>query len=123
MKFTQLFRITGNTNAITYDDGLKSTDTEPKRLLAVYLQCANWDNQDQTDVQGYHERAKVFDIPAKAIPQVADATTTQSTAPPLYFKQDVELDIPVGETFKVAVKCGGTSVKVRGWYEYEITAK
>ena len=123
MKFTQLFRITGATNAITYDDGLKSTDTEPKRLLAVNLQCDSWDNSDATDVQGYHERAKVFDIPAKTIPAVADATTSQTTAPPLFHKQEVELDIPVGEAFKVAVKCGSTQVKVRGWYEYEIIAK
>jgi hypothetical protein len=123
MKFTQLFRVIGNTNAITYDDGLKSTDTEPKRLLAVYLQCAAWDGNDQTDVQGYHERAKVFDLPAKAIPAVPDTATSQSTAPPLYHRQEVELDIPVGEVFKVAIKCGSTAVKIRGWYEYEIISK
>jgi hypothetical protein len=33
----------------------------------------------------------------------------------------VDIDIPVGETFKVAIKCAATAVQIRGAYEYEIT--
>lgn len=120
MKYFQLFRITGVANSIEYDDGLKSTESEPKRLNNVHVQMDKWAGTDDNDFQGWHERAKVFDIPEKMIPDQLTATTSLDVSPPLSKVIPVDLDIPVGESFKAAMKCAATLCNVRGVYEYEM---
>jgi len=120
MKYFQSFRITGVANTITYDDGLKSTAAEKKKLIAIHVQMDKHAGTDDNDVQGYHERAKVFDIPEKLFPSLlTNATASRLSAPELK-AVPVDLDIPVGETFKIAVKCAATLCNVRGAYEYEM---
>lgn len=120
MRYFQLFRITGAANGITYDDGLKSTEVEKKRLVAVHAQLSSYSGTDDNDIQGWHERAKVFDFPEglvhtqKVGSSQEDKATARSTVIP------VDLDIPVGETFKAAIKCSATARRMRGVYEYEI---
>lgn len=120
MKYFQNFRITGGANAITYDDGLKSTAAEPKRLIACHIQMDAHASSDDNDVQGYHERAKVFDIPEKMFPSLATSLTSSRLSEPTSKPIPVDLDIPAGEAFKVAIKCSATAIKLRGAYEYEI---
>ncbi len=120
MKYFQNFRITGVANTITYDDGLKSTTAEPKRLIACHIQMNKHAGTDDNDVQGYHERAKVFDIPEKLFPAELAASAAPEQPEPTAKVIPVDIDIPAGETFKVAVKCAATFVIVRGAYEYEI---
>lgn len=122
MKYHQLFRINGVANAITYDDGLKSTETEKKKLVQIHVQLLSQAATDDNDVQGYHERAKVFEFPEYMFPlQDLSATPTNygtmkmTTIP-------VDLDIPTGESFKIALKCAATATKLRGVYEFEIIA-
>ena len=116
----QLIQITGATNQITYDSGLSSTQTEKKRLLSVSLVVdAIQDNQ----IQGYHERAKVFDIPDRLIDYELKTTLTDNAKPGARINDiEVGLDIPVGETFKLAIKCGATASNVYGTYNYELAA-
>lgn len=121
MRYFQLIRITGVANVITYDDGLKSTEAEKKRLIAVHLQMDFYAATDDNEVQGYHERAKVFDIPEKLIPSEASADTASNTSEPRSKAIPVDMNLPSGDTFKVALKCAATLTKLRGAYEYEIT--
>lgn len=120
MRYFQLFRITGVANVITYDDGLKSSSAEPKRLIACHVQMDKHAGTDDNDVQGYHERAKVFDIPEKLFPCCLTASTAPDKAEPTSKPVPVDLDIPPGEAFKLAIKCSATLCNVRGAYEYEI---
>jgi len=120
MKYFQLFRITGATNSITYDDGLKSTETEKKRLIACHIQMDKYAGTDDNEVQGYHERAKVFDIPEKLFPALASANVASLLSEPTSKPIPVDLDLPAGESFKVALKCSATASLLRGTYEYEI---
>lgn len=120
MRLFQSFRITGIANTTVYDTGLKSTDAEKKRLINVHLQLNAQAATDDNDVQGYHERAKVFDIPEKLIPTQLVTNTTLVQPGDVSRKIPVELDIPAGETFKVAIKCAATLEILRGMYEYEI---
>jgi len=120
MKYFQLFRITGVANTITYDDGLKSTEAEPKRLVSVHFQVDKHAATDDNDVQGYHERAKVFDFPEKMIPDQLTADTSMDVAVPREMNISVDVNLPPGETFKAAIKCAATAVNARGVYEYEI---
>jgi len=120
MKYFQSFRITGVANTITYDDGLKSTEAEKKRLVAVHLELSAHAGTDDNDVQGWHERSKIFDLPEKMFPTETAAATSAPAAGDKIRTIPVDLDIPVGETFKVAIKCAATATNVRGAYEYEI---
>ena len=120
MRYFQLIRITGGTNQIKYDDGLKSTIAEPKRLIACHIQMDKHAGTDDNEVQGYHERAKVFDIPEKLFPACLTASVAPDKAEPTSKVIPVDLDIPAGETFKVALKCSATDTKLRGAYEYEM---
>lgn len=120
MKYFQLFRITGAANTITYDGGLKSTMAEPKRLIACHVQMDFYAATDDNEVQGYHERAKVFDLPEKLVQSEAAADTASAVSEPRSNIIPVDLDIPVGETFKLALKCAATLTKLRGAYEFEI---
>lgn len=122
MKYFQLFRIDGTANAIKYDDGLKSSETEKKRLTKIMLQSNAQSATDDNDVQGYHERAKVFEFPEKLVPTQVSTSTTQVLAAQSWLDIPVDLDIPVGESFKVALKCAATATKLRGVYEYEMIA-
>ncbi|MBA7630353.1 hypothetical protein ES703_37875 [subsurface metagenome] len=120
MRYFQLIRITGSANAITYDDGLKSTEAEKKRLVACHIEMEKYAATDDNDVQGYHERAKVFDIPEKMFPVERETAITSAAASLKMTQVPVDLDLPAGETFKLALKCAATLTKLRGAYEYEI---
>lgn len=118
MILRQLFRLTGVANTIAYDDGLKSTDAEKKRLLSVSILCTNYKDND---VQGYHERAKVFDIPDRLL-DMEDAGMSLNRAKPGARINEIEvgMEIPVGEVFKIAIKCGADVSDLHGCYNYEL---
>ena len=116
----QSFRVTGVANSIQYDDGLKSTEAEPKRLVSILCQADAYPGSDDVDIQGYHERAKVIDIPIQLFSQVDATDTTDAAGGKRMIEIPVDLDIPVGETFKMAIKCAANAVNIRGAYKYEI---
>lgn len=120
MKFFQMFRITGVANSVIFDDGLRSTEVEKKRLVKVHIQMDNYAATDDNQVQGWHERAKVFELPEKMFPTEVYSATSSTAAPDKMPSVPVDLDIPVGEVFKVAMACAATDTDVRGAYEYEI---
>ena len=118
MIFRQYFHVAGQANTIIYDTGLQSTAAEKKRLLSVSLIA---DEVALNQVQGYHERAKIFDLPDQLI-DVESSTGNINLAKPGARINDIEvgLDIPVGETFKVAIKCAATPTDIYGTYNYEL---
>ena len=114
----QLFRVTGTANSIIYDGGLKSTEVEKKRLLSVNLLVSG---HADNDIQGYQERAKVFDIPDRLLDVETDAFSYAYPKPGARINEiEVGLEIPVGEVFKVAIKCGATAKNLHGFYKYEL---
>jgi len=118
MIFRQLFRITGVANTIIYDGGLLSTEAEKKRLLSVSLLVNNYKDND---VQGYHERATVFDIPDRLLDMEDEGCSLNRAKPGARINEiEVGLDLPVGEIFKVAIKCGANAANVHGFYAYEL---
>jgi len=118
MILTQLFRIAGVTNTITYDDGLKSTEKEKKRLL--YIRGVV-DEIAGNDIQGYHERTKVFDIPDRLMDEETSTGTINKAKPGARINEiEVGLEIPVGEVFKAAIRCGATATDFHGFYAYEL---
>lgn len=118
MIFRQRFFVQGVINSIIYDAGLLSTQSEKKKLLSIWLIS---DLTLDNDIQGYHERAKVFDVPDRLVDVEIDAHTTNLAKPGARINEiEVGLDIPVGETFKIAVKSGAAASAIYGCYNYEI---
>jgi len=118
MELKQLFRVTGAANDIAYDAGLASTEKEKKRLLYIGIQVTGYADND---IQGYHERAKVFEIPDTLIDIEATTFDTNVSKPGARITQiEVGLDIPAGEVFKIAIKSGATAKNIKGFYAYEI---
>jgi len=120
MKLFQMFRITGVANTVVFDDGLKSTEVEKKRLIAVHVQMDAYAATDDNQVQGWHERSKVFELPEKMFNTEVSTATSSTAAAAKMPSVPVDLDVPVGEVFKVAMSCAATAIDVRGSYEYEI---
>jgi hypothetical protein len=118
MIYRQYFRITGEANRIVYDSGLTSTPTEKKRLLSINVVL---NGQADNQLQGYHEKAKVFDIPDRLIDVEADAFNTNLAKPGARLNEiEVGLEIPIGEVFRAALLSGATSKNVFGCYNYEL---
>jgi len=114
MKYFQLFRITGAANVITYDDGLKSTEVEKKRLLAVHVELTQYADTDDNDIQGYHERAKVFDLPERLFNTEALGASIPANVRAKRDLVPVELEIPLCECFNVAMMCWSQRSNIRG---------
>lgn len=122
MKLFQLFRVTGVANTITYDGGLKSTETEKKHLVSIHLELAAYAATDDNEIQGWQERAKIFEFPEKLFNAELAAATAPANTRSKKDQIPVDMEIPVGEAFKIAIKCAATLNSMRGAYEYEIVA-
>lgn len=120
MKYFQLFSFDGGANQIKYDDGLKSTETEKKRLIAIHVELEKYAGNEACSIQGWHERAKIFEFPEKLFATELKTAITMSAAGDKMRSIPVDLDIPVGETFKIAISCAAIAIAIRGVYEYEI---
>ena len=122
MKYFQLFRVTGVANTVTYDGGLKSTETEKKKLVAIHLELELYAPTDDNEIQGWHERAKLFEFPERLFNVEAALSETPANVRAKMGVIPVDLEIPVGEAFKIAISCAATLNLIRGVYEYEIIA-
>jgi hypothetical protein len=121
MRYFQKIQFDGVANVITYDDGLKSSESEKKRLVKIHVLLEKYDATDNDcDVQGYHERDKVFDIPHRLIRTELKTATAQTAAGQKIGEIPVDFEIPVGESFKLAIKCASVAIDLWGAYEYEI---
>ena len=87
------------------------------------MQCDKYAATDDNDIVGFWERSKQFDFPEKLFATELAAAVSQTADGGKMHLIPVDLDIPVGETFKVGIKCAATAVNIRGAYEYEITTK
>jgi hypothetical protein len=89
-------------------------------LKGVYLRVSGWiDNI----IIGYFQSTKILEIPDYLVHTEESSGSTnvqKSTVVEHYF--DVDLDIPVGQTFKIGISCGGTAKNITGSYVYQVTA-
>lgn len=118
MVYFQPISITGVQNTTTDDAGLESSKENPKRLLSIIAQV---DAYQGNDVQGWWEREKIFELPDKLIDCPEEGTSNKTAASFNRLNEiEVGMDLPVGSTFKVSLKCGGTTNNFVGAYRYEI---
>jgi hypothetical protein len=118
MILRQAFNITGVANKITPDGGITSTPTELKNIVSVSLLVNGYADNE---IHGIHEKATPITIPDRLIDVETDAFTENEAKPGARINElEVGLDLPLGETFKIAIKCGATAKNVWGTYNYEL---
>ncbi len=112
--FYKAFTITGVINTTTYDAGLMSPDANPVHLNAVILNTSAWQGNI---IEGWIGTKKVLEIyDYNCDTQVEAAVAGVSTVK--IGRLPVDLDIPAGQAFKIAINCGGTAANLFGTYEY-----
>jgi hypothetical protein len=100
--------VTGTTNTEVLGNGITSTEAEPKTIKEIIITVSA---RQGNRVRGYVERERMIDI----IDQVCQ-TRTDAFRLPL----TLDLELPVGHTFKVGIACGGTATNVDVVYKCEI---
>lgn len=111
-------RITGTPNATIFDDGLESTEKEPKTLISILIQTSGYADND---IEGWLEKTKVFDLPDYLLDTIANtASASQQYAAMRINEIPIQVELSVGERFKVALRCGATEKNLKGAYVYEI---
>lgn len=119
MIYFQKFRLDGTANTTEFDDGLKSTAENPKRLLSILLQAETKPLED-CDVQVWYEQEKIAEIPLEMFSSPGTVTPNPYGIN-LLNEIEIGFDVPVGACVKIAIKSAGTLMKILGAYRYEIT--
>ncbi|MBM4338982.1 MAG: hypothetical protein FJ110_05525 [Deltaproteobacteria bacterium] len=111
-------RITGVANQTVYDSGLESTEKEPKRLLSILAQVSDFDDNN---LEGWIEKARIFNIPSRLIDNPTNTGGVNMQYSGIRINEiPVEVDLSVGEVFKVALRCGANASDFIGAYVYEV---
>lgn len=121
MKYFQAFDVEAAAAATEYDDGLKSTAENPKRLLSVLIQVKELPTEDSM-LQIWYEQEKIAEIPLNLINSPLCTDTNTPYGMNMLNEVEVGFDIPVGAAVKVACKAVTSTQTILGAYRYEITA-
>ena len=119
MIYFQSFDVEAAAAATEYDDGLKSTAENPKRLLSVLVQVKEKPLEDSM-LQIWYEQEKFTEIPLVLL-NSPKAGETQPYGRNFLNEIEVGFDIPVGASVKVASKAVTNTQTIVGAYRYEIT--
>ena len=119
MIYFQAFDVEAAAAATEYDDGLKSTAENPKRLLSVLIQVKEKPTEDSM-LQIWYEQEKIAEIPLTLLDSHAQNVDYAWSRNRLN-EVEVGFDIPVGAGVKVASKAVTSTQTIVGAYRYEIT--
>ena len=112
------FNVTGVLNVTTYDDGLVSLVEEKKKIRAVIINSSATEGNVIEGWIGNTLVLEIYDYPLDTQEETAGATAPLSQNKINRIPLDIE--IPAGQIFKIAINCGGTASNIFGAYEYEI---
>lgn len=121
MIYFQSFDTGAATDQTLYDDGLRSTAENPKRLLSILAQVEELPVVDCM-LQIWYEQEKIAELPTMLINSRIASTQAQPHGRNMINEIEVGFDIPVGAVVKVASKAVGGPQAIIGAYRYEITA-
>jgi len=120
MVYFQAFDTGAATDETLYDDGLRSTAENPKRLLSLLVQIEELPVVDCM-LQIWYEQEKIAEIPTMLINSRIASVQNEPHGRNMLNEIEVGFDIPVGAVVKVASKAVGGPQAIIGAYRYEIT--
>lgn len=121
MKYFQAFNVEAAAAATEFDDGLKSTAENPKRLLSVLVQVKELPTEDSM-LQIWFEKEKISELPLFLIDSPEASGVTEPFSKNRLNEVEVGFDIPIGASVQVASKAVTSTQTIRGAYRYEITS-
>ena len=120
MIYFQSFRVNASAAGTFYDDGLRSTAENPKRLLSILVQAEAKPSAD-AQLQVWYEKEKIADLPLELFDSPA-ANVANAWSFNRLNELEIGFDIPVGAVVKVAVKAAASGDNILGSYRYEISS-
>lgn len=121
MFYFQALDASAASGATDYDEGLRSTAENPKRLLSVLL-IGTVLGLVGSMVQIWYEQELIAELPIFLIDNLFTCGQTLPYSQNRLNEIEVGFDIPVGAVVKVAIKAVGGTQTIVGAYRYEITA-
>jgi len=119
--YYQGFHVVGVANTTVLDAGLVSTVEEPKHVDAVLVDTTV---HLGNIIEGWIGNQRVLEVPDYLFDtRELNAATLASRSTTKILRLPVELDIPVGQIFKIGVRSAGVGETVDGSYEYTVTGK
>lgn len=120
MVYYQAMTCTADAGATGYDEGLRSTAENPKRLLSILVQVEQEPRMGTSMLQVWYEKEKIAEIPTPLFDSPAEQDSPLWSVNRLN-EIEIGFNIPVGAVVKVAVKAVGHTQTIIGAYRYEIT--
>jgi len=121
MVYYQAFSVAGLVNSTVFDDGLESTEKEPKTLLSIIAQVSKYVGNY---VEAWIGKGKVLEIPDSVVDTTEPSETANVQKSGNRLSEiPVGVELAVGERFKVAIRCGAAAGDIVGCYIYEISGK
>ena len=114
--YYKAFHVTGVINVTTYDAGLQSPDETPRHLNAVIL---NTDTTEGNLIEGWIGNKKVLEIYDYNCDTQEEAAAFTGLSIVKIGRLPIDLDIPEGHSFRIAINCGAVANDLYGTYEYE----
>ena len=112
------FDVQGLVNVTTYDAGLVSLVEEPYHINAILI---TQDEPQDNILEGWIGTERVLEIPDYLLDQLAGLANAPRSTNKIN-RIPVDLDIPPGQIFKTAIRCGAAPSRIYGAYEYTKTA-
>lgn len=114
--YYQGFTVTGVANLTVLDDGLVSTEEEPKRIDAILICVTAYESNV---IEGWIGNKRVLEIYDGVLDTIADLgaanfpySTSKLGRVPIY------IGLKVGEVFKIGVRSGAVLSSFEGAYEW-----
>lgn len=104
-----------------YDDGLRSTQENPKTLLSVLL-IGTVLGLVGSMIQIWYEQEKIAELPIFLIDCFYAGGQTAPYSQNRINEIEIGFDVPVGAVVKVAIKAVGGTQTIVGAYRYKITS-
>ncbi len=120
MIYFQALSASAAAGATAYDEGIRSTAENPKKLLSVLVQVTELPLVSSM-LQIWYEKEKIAEIPLNLIDSPYASGQTEPTSFNRLNEVEVGFDIPIGAIVKAAVKAVGGTQTIVGAYRYEIT--
>lgn len=120
MIYFQALSASAVAGATAYDDGLRSTAENPKRLLSVIVQVQEEPKTEESMLQIWYDQEKISELPTKLLDSCDELGVAQWSYNRLN-EIEVGFDIPIGAIVRIAVKAAGHTQTIIGAYRYEIT--
>jgi len=119
MIYYQALDVSATTGTTDYDDGLRSTAENPKRLLSILL-VGTVLGLIGSMIQVWYEQELIAELPVFLIDNIYASGQTEPFSKNRINEIEIGFDIPVGAVLKLAVKAVGGTQTFVGAYRYEI---